>query len=150
MQIYSYAVLQDKREIPLDKAMHLFLVEAKTQGKPAEMIEIVHSDTKKILFHGELRSVKEFLYVDLEKEAKKKSDASTLYNFEKKFLADNTKKIAWTQKQLSEMEEDEIEYFQDMANDQMESAMRKWMVWPKHLKERAMCLIRKHYNCPFA
>jgi len=125
MQIYSYAVLQDKREIPLDKAMHLFLVEAKTQGKPAEMIEIVHSDTKKILFHGELRSVKEFLYVDLEKEAKKKSDASTLYNFEKKFLADNTKKIAWTQKQLSEMEEDEIEYFQDMANDQMESAMRK-------------------------
>jgi len=125
MQIYSYAVLQDKREIPLDKAMHLFLVEAKTQGKPAEMIEIVHSDTKKILFHGELRSVKEFLYVDLEKEAKKKSDASMLYNFEKKFLADNTKKIAWTQNQLSEMEEDEIEYFQDMANDQMESAMRK-------------------------
>ena len=125
MQIYSYAVLQDKREIPLDKAMHLFLVEAKTQGKPAEMIEIVHSDTKKILFHGELRSVKEFLYVDLEKEAKKKSDASMLYNFEKKFLADNTKKIAWTQNQLSEMKEDEIEYFQDMANDQMESAMRK-------------------------
>jgi len=125
MQIYSYAVLQDKREIPLDKAMHLFLLEAKTQGKPAEMIEIVHADTKKILFHGELRSVKEFLYVDLEKEAKRKYEADMLYNFEKKFLADNIKKVAWTQNQLSEMKEDEIEYFQDMANDQMESSMRK-------------------------
>jgi len=125
MQIYSYAVLQDKREIPLDKAMYLFLLEAKTQGKPAEMIEIVHTETKKILFHGELRSVKEFLYVDLEKEAKKKSDAYALYNFEKKFLEDNAKKIAWTKNQLSEMKEDEIEYFQDMANDQMEGAIRK-------------------------
>lgn len=150
MKVIAYAILQDKREVPLDKQTLALCIASKENAKMSDMLEIPNTDTNQILFHGETRLVKEFRYVDVVMEEKKRKEDNEKYLFEKNFSERNKKKQEWTKNKLIELQPDEIEYFQDMANHQMDWAIRKNMVWPKHLKERAMCLIRKHFNCPYA
>lgn len=150
MKVIAYAILQDRREVPLDKATLALVIASKENAKMSDMLEIPNTDTNQILFHWETRLVKEFRYVDQVEEEKKRKEDNEKYIFETEFIAKRKKKNEWTKQKLLELTKEEIEYFQDMANSQMEFAIRKRMVWPKHLNERAMCLMRKYFNCPFA
>lgn len=128
MKVIAYAILQDKREIPLDKATLALCLASKENAKMSDMLEIPNTDTNQILFHGETRLVKEFRYVDLVAEEKKFNENHERYIFLKEFEAKNKKKQEWTHSKLKELTEEEIQYFQNQANAQMETSIRKRMV----------------------
>lgn len=97
-----------------------------------------------------LRDHEEFIE---KKKIQRFQDERDRFIFEKDCKERTIKKHEWTQLQLKKMTDDEILYFKDLALKNIiqsyPNAKKNWMIWPKHIRERAMCIIREHYHCPF-
>lgn len=124
-----------------------YLEECKKKWTFAKIIDM----NGKIIFWWDPKDIKEFTVTD--EDYKKKiyqKENIEQSEYSKRFMDNNKKKLEWTKRKLEELTPDEIEYFRDNARHNLKTAIQKKNVWEKFIERYAMCLLRKHFECPYS
>lgn len=142
--------MTDKEEILITTEQYEAIKLAQRVGKRNEPLELTDKITWKLIYDGQIWDVRKFRLSDYSINAQKlKEDEEIRIETARRYKS-KAARTEWLEKWLVVNDQDEsiMKNAREEAEERLQTAIRKNMVWPKFIEEMAKVIIRQSYGCP--